>query len=264
VLLLDKSVLTSAKAHEMIMETVIQSEDAVKFIKHVLRTYTGSPEKFMLNNRIEFEDLMQLGKIGLYKAIQKINIDMDVKEIQRYIYLTIQSEFRNVSRSNDSNAIVINQRIRGMYTKYLQYHKQFFEDNQKDPSIADVMENFLINEDDAFDLVYGMQATIAIEAKVQSRTGSISILDIVRDTSLSVEEQVIRKVTLEETLAQLGEKERTVIEMRYLLDYSNQEIADKMGVSYNSVVGYIKKAFKTLGLDVVKTPYTFSNKLKTV
>lgn len=259
--LLDKGVLSRSQSDESFINELLSSEDATKFIKYVIKSYTKSPEKFMLFNRIEYEELMHIGRIGLYKGIVASDLAMDEKEIQRYLYLRVQGEVREVSRSNDSNQVSVSQRIRSLYPKYLKFHQNFYENYFYDPGIREVMNEFDINEEDAYDLIYGMQASISHDAELKE--GSVTtLLDLIPRTNRSVEDQVIRKMVLEEKLALLGLKERRVIEMKYLDEYNNTEIAKVLGCANSMVTKYLKKAFSVLGIDPVKVPQRQSRHLR--
>src|SRR5699024_2829991 len=95
----------------------------------------------------------------------------------RFLYLHIQGEIRNFSRSNQSNAIGISQRIREMYPKYLYFHHKTHEKHKRDPTIIETMTEFDISRDDAFDLVYGMQRVVSVFQEISKENEGISILD---------------------------------------------------------------------------------------
>lgn len=247
-ILLNKELLHKSKSNENVMNELVISEDAEKFIKYVIKTYTNSPVKFMLFNQVEFDDLMQLGRIGLFKGIKDSDLDKTTNELQRYFYLRILAELREVARSNSSNNIVISQRIRGMYSTYLKFHNDFFTKNYCDPSIKEVMLEFSINKEDAYDLVYGMQSTIS--DTVETKSGSINLMDILSvryfDFTKSVEQKVINRLILEEKLSLLKNKERKVLELKYLFGYKNSEIARRLGCANSMINKHLNNAFKRL------------------
>lgn len=251
--LLNVTILEQAKREEIRMNDLLSSEDTTKFIKYVIKTYVKSPAKFMLYNRVEFSELMHLGTIGLYKGIKDLDLTKNEKEIQRYLYLRVQGEIREVARSNNSNQIVVSQRIRGLYTKYLQYHTGFYSTNYRDPTIKEVMSQFSISEEDAYDLVYGLQAVISDTAEAD---GQLSLLDILGtkyfNINSGVETQVINKLILEEKLCLLKGKERRVLELKYLLGYKNSEIARLISCSNAMVTKHLANAFKRFEVAVPK------------
>jgi RNA polymerase sigma factor (sigma-70 family) len=248
--LLDINILTQAREDEYAMGELIMSEEGTKFIRYVIKTYTKSPVKFMLFNRVEYEELMNIGRAGLFKGIRDADLSRDAKEIQKYLYLRVQGEIREISRSNNSNQVVIPQRLRGMYPKYLKFHNEFYENNYRDPSIGEVMSEFCISEDDAYDLVYGMQASIS--DTVESGGEYISLFDIIKTrhlyTGLSVEQSVINKIMLEEKLAVLNKKERTVLEMKYLMGYKNVEIARFLNCGSSMVAKHLNNSIRKINM----------------
>lgn len=251
-ILTNKDILRKAKQNEQHLNDLINSEQASKYIKYVIKTYTKSPAKFMAFNQVEFEDLMQLGRIGLYRGIQDLDVTKSENEIKRYLYQRIQGEVRSVARSNSSNNLVINQRIRGIYPKYLKYQQAFYLENFRDPTIEETMQHFNLSKDDTYDLVYGMQAVISETAQSQLEDGeTISLWDYIEQrffnpTSKSVEQQVINRLVLEEKLALLNQKERTVLNMKYVQGYNNSEISRHIGCVNSMVNKYLKTAFVKL------------------
>src|SRR5690625_4470445 len=156
-LLKDKNILIEAKSDNNYMDDLMRSAEVEKFIKYVIKSFTKNPAFFMQQNQVEWEDLYQSCLIGLYNGIKKIDLERSPNEWIRYLYLSIQGEIRNFSRSNQSNSIGISQRIREMYPKYIYFYNTFREEFNKDPSIEDTMEELNISRNDAFDLIYGMQ-----------------------------------------------------------------------------------------------------------
>lgn len=243
--LLNIELLKRAKEDELIMNDLISSGDSDKFIKYVIKTYTKSPAKFMLYNRIEFPELLHLGVIGLYKGIKDVDLTKNEREIQRYLYLRVQGEIREVARSNDSNQLVVSQRIRGLYPKYLQYHNNFYIENFRDPSIKEVMGYFRLSEDDAYDLVYGLQAVISDTVEGDEQLSLLEVLSMKYfNITDSVENQVINRLILEEKLCLLNGKERAVLELKYLLGYNNSEIARMISCGNTMVRKHLTNAFR--------------------
>ncbi len=249
--LMNKEVLTKAKENQHFLNDLIQSKEANKFVKYVIKEYTKSPAKFMAVNKVEWEDLLQASYIGLFNAIRKMDLNLSPNEWVRYSYLSIKGELRNFSRSNGSNMIVIPQRIRELYPKYKKFHEEYWLRKHKDPSISETMKFFEINKDDAFDLVYGMQEIIYQESMTKNSLDMfIQPLQQLRGKVQSVEDQAINNILVRMFLAYVNEKQRKVIYLHYFNGFSKTEVSKIIGCSPSMVTKYLSAAFQSIRREI--------------
>lgn len=248
--LLNKQTLELAKEDDGFLNDLLKSEESNKFVKYVIKEYTKSPAKFMAVNKVEWEDLLQAAYIGLFSAIRKLDLTLTPNEWIRYMYLTIQGELRSFSRSNDSNMVVIPQRIRELYPKYRKFHEEYWTRYQDDPSISETMHYFEISRDDAFALVYGMQDLIYQQYRPDQEDHEPFYN--LRSSDLSVEDTAINHIIVKMYLDYINEKQRNVIYLHYFIGYSKTEISTILGCSPAMVTKHLKTAFarirKELGL----------------
>ncbi|WP_052342622.1 sigma-70 family RNA polymerase sigma factor [Bacillus sp. EB01] len=242
--LTDKDTLKAAQQNEAFLNDLLQSSEAFKFVKYSIKEYTKSPAKFMAVNKVEWEDLLQASYIGLFNAIRRMDLRLSQKEWVKYAFLTIKGELRNFSRSNDSNMIVISQRIRELYPKYKKFHEEYWVMHQADPTIQETMEYFNISKDDAFDLVYGMQEIIYQESarKRASLVASEPAYQF-RAKAQSVEDLVVNNILVKMYLDFVNEKQRKVIYLHYFKGFSKTEVSRIMGCSPAMVTKHLATAF---------------------
>ena len=238
----EKAILYRAQEDEQFMDELLQTEDADKFIQYVIKSFVKRPALFMQHHKVEWEDLYQGCLIGLYNGIKNTNLNLSPNEWVRFLYLSIQGEIKNFSRSNSSNSLKISQRIRGLYPKYLVFHKNHFENYQKDPSIKETMIEFKISKEDAFDLVYGIQELLSLDQSYGRKEKNQVLSNFIKDPLLSVEKNVIDKITIETYLTNITEVQKKVIQLHFFQGYNKSEIAGLLGVSDVMVHKHLKKA----------------------
>lgn len=249
--LLNENTLTIAKENKGFLNDLIQSDEACRFVKYVIKDYTKSPAKFMAVNKVEWEDLLQSAYIGLFNAIRKLDLNLSPNEWVKYTYLSIQGELRNFSRSNNSNMLVIPQRIRGLYPNYRKFHEEYWINNQTDPSISETMKYFEINRDDAFALVYGMQELIyQVNKEMNSNFMVIQPFQDLRTKPQSVEDQAINKIMVNMFLDVINEIQRKVIYLHYFIGYSKTEVSKIIGCSQSMVTKHIANAFNQIRREI--------------
>lgn len=247
IILRNREILQEAQRDMNFLNELIKNEEVEKFIKYVIKSYTKNPARFMQQHKVEWEDLYQASLIGFFNGIKKLDLTKEENEWVRYLFLCIQGEIRNFSRSNNSNSISISQRIRALYPKYLLFYDQFRDEFSKDPSIEDTMKHFEISRADAFDLVYGMQQVISIFLK----SGEVN-LDVTKESTIlhdaysSVEKIVVNKILIESYMSSLNNNQRNALFMYYILGYSKTEIAREMGCANSMVHKYFESAFKKI------------------
>lgn len=233
--------IKKAKENRNYMEELLISDDAKKFIQYVIKSYTKNPALFMQQNKIEWDDLYQACLIGLYNGINKIDLKRNPNEWVRYLYITIQGEIKNFSRSNQSNTLVINQKIRLLYPQYLIFYKNFRDKYDKDPSVKDTMLQFNISRDEAFDLIYGMQHFISY----YTESGEIN-LNIVPRSNENPEKDVINRILIQQYMLLLNENERKVLYFYFYQGLNKTEIARKIGCANSMVHKHFLNAFEKI------------------
>jgi RNA polymerase sigma factor (sigma-70 family) len=246
----NKEILKNAQRDKGFLNDLIQSEEAFKFVKYCIKEYTKSPSKFMAVNKVEWEDLLQSSYIGLFNSIQRIDLSLSPNEWVMFSYLSIKGELRNFSRSNDSNMVVISQRIRELYPKYKKFHEEYWVENQKDPTIAETMQHFHISKDDAFDLVYGMQEIIYRESMTSKGKLDMRSFKPLETRTQSIEDQAINNIMIKMYLDYVNDKQRKVIHLHYFRGYSKKEVSTIIGCSQSMVTKHLSTAFQQIRKEI--------------
>lgn len=243
----NKEILEKAKIDNYFMEQLLDSVEAEKFIKYVIKSFTKNPARFMQQHQVEWEDLYQASLLGLFNGIKKLNLELSPNEWVRYVYLSIQGEIRSFSRSNNSNSIGVSQRIRAMYPKYLVFYRKYRDKFLQDPTIEETMMEFNISRNDAFDLVYGMQQVVSIFQSISDgENDNLTIGYLLADPLVNVEKVAINKVLIETYMGKLKKKQRAILYMHFYLGLTKTEIAGIIGCGNSMVHKHIENAFKII------------------
>ena len=87
------------------------------------------------NRKENMDDLFQVGCIGLVKAVDNFNIDLDVK-FSTYAVPMIIGEIRRYLR--DNNVIRISRSVRDLAYRALQAREELIREKECDPSIEEI------------------------------------------------------------------------------------------------------------------------------
>lgn len=184
------------------------------------------------NRREDLDDLFQVGCIGLVKAVDNFNLDLDVK-FSTYAVPMIIGEIRRYLR--DNNAIRISRSMRDTAYKALQAREEFMRDKQCEPTVEQIAA--MIGEK-CENVVRAMEAIVdpvSLYEPVYNENGdSIYLMDQLSDTNSS-DEAWLESIALNEAMKKLSEREQTIIKMRFFGNKTQMEIASEIGISQAQV-----------------------------
>lgn len=192
-------------------------EQNMPLIKSIIKRYR--------NTVIEYDDLIQLGSLGLYKAIMNFNKDFGVR-FSTYAVPMISGEIKRqirddgplkVSRSTKALAILMNKFI-----------EEFRQEKGREPTVDEIAERFKV---DSFEVVYTLDSTrmpLSLYEKFDDDSGSY-LIDNIRTVDKT--EDVIDKIMIKDLIESLDERDKKIILLRYYRDKTQSEVASILGVS---------------------------------
>lgn len=189
------------------------------------------------------EDLFQIGIMGLIKAIDKFDLSYQVK-FSTYAVPMIAGEIRRFLR--DDGIVKVSRTLKENSWKIRRKSDLFRQRKGREPTVNELQECTGMTPEE---IVQAMDFSVevdSIDRTVRQSDGSeISLLDRLQVENTRTEE-LLNRVMLEQLLAELPEKERRLIIMRYLQDRSQTEVARIMGVSQVQVSRLEKKILKQM------------------
>ncbi len=178
------------------------------------------------------DDLFQVGCIGLIKAIDNFNTELDVK-FSTYAVPMIIGEVRRYLR--DNNAIRVSRSVRDLAYRALQARDGIIRDKGDEPTVEEIAATL---GEDKKAVERAMEAIVEpvslYEAVYNDGEDSVYVIDQLRDES-NTEEEWIEDIALKDALARLGERERHIISMRFYKGRTQMEIAEEIGISQAQV-----------------------------
>ena len=193
--------------------------------------------------RENLDDLFQVGCIGLMKAIDHFNTDLDVK-FSTYAVPMIIGEVRRYLR--DNNSIRVSRSMRDLAYRALQARDQLARASQRDPSVEEIAR--VLGEEQR-SVAAAMEAIVEpvslYESVYNDGEDSIYVIDQLCDRDNS-DEAWIEDIALREAMKRLGERERAIIEMRFYRGKTQMEIAAEIGISQAQVSRLEKTALERI------------------
>ncbi len=192
---------------------------------------------------LEFDDLYQIGVIGLIKCIEKFDTSFEVK-FSTYAVPMIMGEIRRFLR--DDGMIKISRPIKELAIKIKYAKDEFIRIQGVQPTINELAK---ILDVDNEDIVLALDVTRDVESLYQSANKSdgstIYLLDKVASKN-NDEEKIIDNLALNQVIEKLPNKEKQIIKLRYFEDKTQCEVAKIIGVSQVQVSRIEKKVLLTM------------------
>lgn len=187
----------------------------------------------------ELEDLFQIGVIGLLKAIDKFDVSRELS-FSTYAVPMIIGEIRRFLR--DDGMIHVSRQIKDNARKIAIIKEELKKKENYDPTMEELMEATGLSQEA---IVTAMEASIEVESiyqpvRGQSEDTQLSLVDQLEDKD-EREVKLINHITVQQILKSLGEKERRLIELRYLEGKTQTESAVILGMNQVAVSRLEKK-----------------------
>ena len=195
------------------------------------------------NRGVEMEDLIQIGCVGLLKAIDKFDVSYDVK-FSTYAVPMITGEIKRFLR--DDGRIKVSRSLKEASWKAYAARESLERKLGREPSLNEIAEEIQVSVEE---LALALDASAEVESlhKViyQGEGNDISLMDRIEEP-VSQGELLLNRMLLEEILQTLEPKERQIIYLRYFCEKTQSDIAKMLSISQVQVSRMEKRILKKL------------------
>lgn len=196
----------------------------LRLVLSVVQRFTGRRENP--------DDLFQVGCIGLVKAVDNFNTELDVK-FSTYAVPMIIGEIRRYLR--DNNSIRISRSVRDLAYRALSAKEELLRQKECEPTADDVAKYLGESKEAVVRAMEAIIEPISLYEPVYNEGGdSIYVMDQISDTNSS-DEIWLESIALKEAMKVLTEREKTIIKLRYYKNKTQMEIAEEIGISQAQV-----------------------------
>ncbi len=188
---------------------------------------------------VDAEDLYQLGCVGFLKAIAGFDPEFGT-QFSTYAVPKIAGEIRRFLR--DDGAVKVSRSVKERAGSIKKMRQQLTNELGREPLLSELSAALDLSPEE---IASAETATSAAES-IQRQTGEegITLEDVLSTTGM--EDGILERMALQGALAQLSERERMVINLRYFHALTQQKVAWLIGVSQVQVSRIEKKALERL------------------
>lgn len=227
--LLTKAQTGDKKAREQLVQ------ENIGLVKSIVSRYTA--------RGVEKEDLIQIGMIGLLKAIDHFDMTYEVR-FSTYAVPMIAGEIRRFMR--DNGAIKVSRSIKDNRVAVNRSRERLLEKLGREPTIHEIAEDVDLSMEDILLAVNSGQEMASLQQTIYDGDGSsIRLMD--RLSARSGEgDASLDRMMLADSLSALEQKERELIVLRFYYDQTQSQIAKRMGVSQVQVSRLEKRILRKM------------------
>ncbi|HLS36458.1 MAG TPA: RNA polymerase sporulation sigma factor SigF [Bacillota bacterium] len=232
--------LTQEEIKEYIKKSHEGDEKARQIlVERNVRLVWSVVQRFM-NRGYDPDDLFQIGCIGLIKSIDKFDLSYNVR-FSTYAVPMIIGEIQRFIR--DDGSIKVSRSLKETATKVRRMIDDLTKELSRSPTIKELSEALEI---DSEEIIHALEATRfpkSIHETVFENEGEpITLLDQIPEE----ETNWFHKLTLEEAIRDLDERERLIIYLRYFKDQTQSVVAKRLGISQVQVSRLEKSILKDI------------------
>jgi RNA polymerase sigma-B factor len=190
------------------------------------------------------EDLVQVGSIGLIKAVDRFDVDRGV-DFASYAVPTIVGEIRRHFRDK-AWAMHVPRRLKELSLRLSRTLDQLTNELGRSPTIAELATAAGVEEEEAIDALDSMNAysTRSLHAPFDDDS------DDTLSEKLGAEElgytEVEDGTIVAAGLDALDERERQIVELRFFQELTQSQIASEIGISQMHVSRLLRRALATM------------------
>ena len=203
-----------------------------------LRLVLSIVQRFSNRNE-NADDLFQVGCIGLIKAVDNFNTELNVK-FSTYAVPMIIGEVKRYLR--DNNSIRVSRSVKDLAYKALQAKEILSKELSREPTFEEITKK--VNEDgeehkkeEIVNALEAIMEPISLFEPIYSDSSSsdcLYVMDQVKDED-NTDDMWLEDISIKEAMKKLGERERSIINMRFFNGKTQMEIADEIGISQAQV-----------------------------
>lgn len=203
----------------------------LKLVLSVIKSFTNRGE--------DINDLFQIGCIGLIKAVDNFDTSLDLC-FSTYAVPMIIGELRRYLR--DNSAIRISRSLRDLAYKIMQLRNR----DGELPNVDEIAQKLEVDRENVILALESMQDTVSLSEPIYSDgTDSIYLEDHISD-SKDIEEETSNRISLERAFTKLNDREKNIMQMRYIKSRTQTEVAYELGISQAQVSRLEKGAVEKL------------------
>ncbi len=216
-----------------------------KLIQGNLRLVLSAIQRFSSRGENP-DDLFQVGCIGLIKAIDNFNTDLDVR-FSTYAVPMIIGEVRRYLR--DNNSVRVSRSMRDTAYHAMQVKERLTNSLQREPTVDEIAKELQLPKEDVVMALESIVDPVSLYEPVYSDGGdTIYVMDQIGDHN--DDSNWLDEIMLRQAVEDLSDREKKILSMRFLQGKTQMEVANEIDISQAQVSRLEKGALEKIKGDL--------------
>ena len=200
-------------------------------------------QRFRYKN-VDFDDLFQVGCIGLIKALNNFDTTLDV-QFSTYGVVMILGEIKRFIR--DNQPLKVSRSIKDLAYKAIAAKEKLTDCDGNEPSVQDIADELNCSSFQISRALEALAPSVSLyEPLYNDESSDAYLLDQISCDNF--EEAIWSKIIMQDTLRNLKKREKHIMNLRFIKGKTQTEVAKEIGISQaqvsrieKNVIGYIKQ-----------------------
>ena len=213
--------------------------------EELMRTNLGLVRSIVQRFRdrgVEYDDLMQIGSIGMLKAIRSFDASKGTV-FSTYAVPLIIGEIRRFIR--DDGLIKVSRIYKQQGAMLMREREKYISENGAEPKIEELAKRCGMSVEDAAVAIDASSSVTSLSASINGDDETYTL-----ESTLSSEKNEIdvkiEHIALDQAISSLPPLWRKIVTLRYLREYSQQKTAELLGLTQVKISREEKKIFDIL------------------
>ena len=212
-----------------------------KMIKGNLRLVLSVIQRFQ-NRGENADDLFQVGVIGLIKAIDHFDCNLDVR-FSTYGVPMIIGEVRRYLR--DNNAVRVSRSMRDTAYHAMQIKEKLINEKKREPTIEEIAKIMKLPKESVVLALESIVDPVSLyEPLFSDGNDTIYVMDQIGD--VADDRDWVDEISMRDALKTLEPREKKIIGLRFFQGKTQMEVAEEIGISQAQVSRIEKSALKRI------------------
>lgn len=175
----------------------------------------------------EYEDLIQIGVIGMIKAARSFDFDF-CTVFSTYAVPLIMGEIRRFLR--DDGPIKVGRGLKKRGMEIMRARQHFLAENGREPHISELCEMTDLSEEEIAESMEAISGVMSLSDPVNGEEGGVTLENSIADDSMALD-KLTDRIALSEAIRKLPQLWREIIRLRYFKDLSQSETGRVLGLT---------------------------------
>ncbi len=218
-----------------------------KALEDIISQNMGLVKKLVLRFKdrgCEYDDLVQIGTIGMIKAVKSFDFSFNCV-FSTYAVPLIIGEIRRYLR--DDGLIKVSRTIKKNGIDILRKKEEYEKQYSKEPTVSELAELCCLSTEDVVTALEAISPVRSLQEPLNEDESS-TLGSIIKDNNNEID-KLTEKLALKEAIKKLTEEQRQIITLRYFNDLSQQQTGQILGLTQvkvsrmeKRIINYLRSA----------------------